>query len=210
MSKYKKYLVPAIVIAGIILVYFVVVRGLDIRDSYSVAVGEYKAKVAYSKALQKKLLSENDALHNGIAMQNETITNLKKDAADKQKTIVALSAKQAGLNADLASAKTDAERVPILTALVSSWEEKYATLSAVAQNKDEQISAWEKKYLAVEKVADNYKTLWQDAGGRVAALEKTNKILKRNLQIARIGGKAQTVAIIAVAGVAAYSIFRKK
>lgn len=210
MDKLKKYLVPAIILVGVLLVYFVVIRGLDLRDSYSVAVGEYKAKVAYSKALQKKLLGENAALHNGIVLQNETITKLKEDVAGKQKTIVALSAKQAGLNADLAAAKTDAERVPILTALVSSWEEKYATLSAISENKDGQIDAWEKKFLAIEKVADNYKTLWQDAEGRVAALEKTNKILKRNLQIARIGGKAKTVAIIAAAGVAAYSIFRKK
>lgn len=208
MDKLKKYALPVGIVLAVFLVYSAVVRSCDIRDGYSVALGEYKAKAAYAKLLTARRTRENVLLYQYIMEQDEKITAQGKDIDKKNKVIGALSRHQAELEGDLSAAKTDAERVPILTGLVDTWRNKYDTLTGVVADKDIQLGAWAEKYVTLEKVAGNYKELWEDAEGRVVALDKVRKKLETDLRISRVGGKLKTYVIIAAVGVG-YTLIRK-
>jgi rubrerythrin len=209
MAILKKYRVPIVITIVLTLVYFVGVRACDIVDGYSVAIGNYKALAAHAKTETAAKLRENAALLSANAEKDKVIEKKDAEIAGKNESIYRLSEKQVGLEGKLANAKTDAERVPILTGLVETWRDKYAEQADIVKAKDIQIEAWASKYLALEKVSKNYEGLWQDAEGRVVALEKARKALALELKITKLGSKAKTVLVAAAAGYVAYSLIKK-
>lgn len=208
-EKYRKYIIWALIALGGAIVYRVVIDASDLRDAYSVALGEFKAKAAYAKVLTAKKAKEIKELTAGIAAKDAEIKQYQEDIGKKEAKIRKLSAHQADLEAELAGVQTDAEKVPILEGLVATWRGKYDTLSGVVESKDGEIKAWSEKYLALEKISLDYKELWQDAEGRVVALEKTRKALETDLRLCRIGTRGKTVVVVVAAGVIAYTLLKK-
>jgi chromosome segregation ATPase len=209
MDKIKVYLPYAILIGALILVYSVVVRSCDLTDSYSVALGEYKSKAAAAKILTAEIKRENAGLVADIALKSGEIVTLEKKVAEKNANIAVIDTKLKQKEKDLAGAKTDAERVPILTDLVAGWTAKYNEAQGIIADKDKQISTWASKYNDLEKISQNYLTGWNDAEGRVIALEKLKGKLETDLRVARIGSKVKSVIVLAAGGVIIASLLKK-
>jgi hypothetical protein len=209
MDKIKRYLPYAILIGALLLVYSVVVRSCDLTDSYSVALGEYKSKAAAAKILTAKIKAENAGLAADIALRNGEIVALEKKIGIKNSDIIIIDNKLKQKEKDLAGAKTDAEKVPILTDLVAGWTAKYVRAQGIIADKDKQIATWASKYNDLEKISQNYLTGWNDAEGRVIALEKLKGKLETDLRVARIGSKVKSVIVLAAVGVVTYTLIKK-
>jgi hypothetical protein len=209
MDKIRKYLPYAILIGALLLVYSVVVRSCDLTDSYSVALGEYKSKAAAAKILTAKIKRENSVYLADIAKKDIEIGDLEKKIGIKNSDIIIIDNKLKQKEKDLAGAKTDAEKVPILTDLVAGWTAKYVKAQGIIADKDKQISTWASKYNDLEKISQNYLTGWNDAEGRVIALEKLKGKLETDLRVARIGSKVKSVIVLAAGGVIIASLLKK-
>jgi hypothetical protein len=209
MDKIRKYLPYAILIGALILVYSVVVRSCSLTDSYSVSVGEYKSKAAAAKILTAKLKRDNASHLADIVKKDAEIAKRDEAIAIKNQNIIIIDNKLKQKEKDLAGAKTDAEKVPILTDLVAGWTAKYVEAQGIIADKDKQISTWASKYNDLEKISQNYLTGWNDAEGRVIALEKLKGKLETDLRVARIGSKVKSVVVLAAGGVIIASLLKK-
>ncbi len=208
-SKYKKYIV--LIIGAVVLFVGVswLFRACDLKDGYSVLAGEYKAMLAKGKADAKVLAAENLKLAKDIVARDEVIAKKDKDIAAKQNNINNLSIRIDGLGDALDAAKTDAERVPILTAMVDTWTEKYNVLSGVVADKDKIIAEWEGKFLDQQKIATNYRIQLDAALDREDVLNHMNTKLSNQLRIARFGGKLKTGIVLTALAVVAYGEIKK-
>jgi hypothetical protein len=212
MDKIRKYLPYAIMVGALlllILVYSVVVRSCDLTDSYSVALGEYKSKAAAGKILTAKLKRDNLSHLADIVKKDAEIAKRDEAIAIKNQNIIIIDNKLKQKEKDLAGAKTDAEKVPILTDLVAGWTARYVEAQGIIADKDKQISTWASKYNDLEKISQNYLTGWNDAEGRVIALEKLKGKLEADLRVARIGSKVKSVIVLAAGGVILSTVIAK-
>jgi hypothetical protein len=209
MDKIKRYLPYAILIGALLIVYSVVVRSCDLTDSYSVALGEYKSKAAAGKILTAKLRRDNLSHLADIVKKDAEIAKRDEAIAIKNQNIIVIDNKLKQKEKDLAGAKTDAVKVPILTDLVAGWTAKYVEAQGIIADKDKQISTWASKYNDLEKISQNYLTGWNDAEGRVIALEKLKGRLETDLRVARVGSKVKSVIVLAAGGVIIASLLKK-
>jgi hypothetical protein len=208
-TKYRKYI--GMVVAAVVLIYGATwfFRALDLKDSYSVLAGEYKNAVARDKQQAKKLLSENLVLAKDIAARDEVIAKKDKDIAAKQNNINHLTGVLSGLSGELSNAQTDAEKVPILTAMVETWSEKYKVLEGVVADKDKVISEWKGKFNAQQAITTNYRVMLDAAQYREDILLDINKKLSGKLRVARLGGKIKTGLILTAVAVVVYGEIKK-
>lgn len=208
-AKYKKYIV--LIIGAVVLIIGAswLFKSCDLKDGYSVLAGEYKAMLAKGKADAKVLAAENLKLAKDIVARDEVISKKDKDIAAKQANIANLSNRIDGLGDDLANAKTDAERVPILTAMVDTWTEKYNVLLGVVADKDKVIDEWAGKFIDQQKITTNYRIQLDAALDREDVLNSMNKKLSSQLKIARLGGKFKTGLVLTALAVVAYGELKK-
>jgi hypothetical protein len=208
-AKYKKYVVAAGISLAIVLSMSWVFKACDLKDGYSVKAGEYKAQLARKKADEARVKRENAALYQDIVAQDAKIGKLEADIKAKTQNITHLTNAISGLNTDLAAARTDAERVVILTTLVENYKEKCGVYEAIIVDKDKEIAAWGVKFVDMEKVASNYKGLWEEALIRESALNSMNTKLSNQLKVARFGGKLKTGLVLTALAVVAYGELTK-
>jgi hypothetical protein len=210
MDKKKKYLI-GIAVAGLAaFVSISLMRAWDVRDGYSVALGEYRALAATAKAGTARALSSVKAQERTIAGLDAAVQGLRRDVGKKELAIGKLTARQVTLEEALAGAVSDSERVAALTGLVETWKEKYAALYSIVADKDSQIAALEDKCLSVTRIAADYKTLWEDAVARADASERARKRLELNYRVAALGRRAGTIISVAALVAAAYSYWHFK
>lgn len=208
-TKYRKHIV--LLIGAIVLFIGAswVFKACDLKDGYSVLAGEYKAMLSKDKAHLKAITVENLKLAKDIASRDEVIEKKNRDIAAKQNNINNLSGRIVGLSGDLANAKTDAERVPILTAMVDTWTEKYNVLLGVVADKDKVISQWESNFADQQKIATNYRIALDAALDREDVLKDMNTKLSNQLRVARLGWKLKSGLVLTALAVVVYGEIKK-
>lgn len=190
---------------GLALVLTVAVcDGLRLRDKASVAAGKYEEALTQERVNGKALTLQ-------IGEMQKVVGQRDKEIAEKNKTIGCLTNAIGHRDADLvtlggrlAQAKTDTDRVPILTAMVENWRAQYNTATLIITEKDKVISAWAAKFDAQVTISESWKAKY-DAECRIRHLaEQGWKASESKLRWTRVMGNIKSGAVIAAAG---YIIF---
>ena len=205
----KKALIIGGCLAGLVLSY-TVCRNVALTDRYSKLQGTYEAylriakvdaeilnktiteKEAAIRAMDKKLATSAQVighLTNGIGLKNQEL-----DVLDK----------------NLAVAKTDAERVPILRAEVATWAEKFSLAEQTIAEKDKQIAAWVAKFDAQVTISESWKQKYENEARLHEISRDEISALKTRLISTRLVGTLKSGLIIVAAGYIGYSALKGK
>ncbi len=208
MKKFKWWWGIGVVI--IILFTLSMVRSCRIEDNYSKLKGAYEE---YRRIVEADAKIK-DAL---IAQQISAIAELDKKIDTSEQVIGHVSNAIGQKNTDLLNleksltqAKTDAERVPILTSMVETWSAKYAHLESVVSEKDKQLAAWGGKFDAQIQISDAWKAKYEAEHALRLSGETLNKALEGKYRRAKMVSSVKNVALIALAGVATYQFVKGK
>jgi len=201
MKKNLPYIIGFLLVCGVI---FLVFRSCNLYDKNSVLHGQ----LGEAKNIAEADAKLKDAL---IAKQNIIIGQANKEIAERDKAIGHLTNTIGHRDADLvtlggrlAQAKTDTDRVPILTAMVENWRAQYNTATLIIAEKDKVISAWAAKFNAQVTISEAWKAKY-DAECRIRHLaEQGWKASESKLRWTRVMGNIKSGAVIAAAG---YIIF---
>jgi hypothetical protein len=200
----------SLILAGL-LVFGVIVgyQTFQMSGESQVYLAELSAAKAHEKTVEAKADQDRVAAIADIAAQNIAISDLRDSLTGKDKTIASLTAHQMGLETALAAAKTDAERVPILTALVSDWTEKFTlseskcasyegivfNLRAQLADKDVVIGAWKSQFDACALT--------------VSAGDKAVSSLRADLRRAKFWGTVKSGVVLALTAEVIYKLIKK-
>jgi hypothetical protein len=206
----KRALPYALAAAGFVLCAMFFMRSCDLGEKVGRLEGQlaeakraYAADKAASEALiadQLKAIAERDK---AIALAADHIGDLNEAIARKTEAL-------AVLDNDLAAAKTDAERVPILTAMVETWRAKYANLEGVVVEKDVQILQLHGNVASALQIGAAYKAQLDKCERLLALSDGLNKALVSKARRLTLGSRIKTVALVAAAGGLTYLALKGK
>lgn len=207
MTKYKPYVIAAI---GLILAIFFTARACKLTDKYSRLEGRYQEMLRISKIdseiLNKTIAEKEKAiaeLDKKLITSTQVVSNLTEAIGKKDFDLV-------GLDAKLKDAKTDSERVPILTAQVNVWAEKFNLAQKAIAEKDAQIAAWESKFNAQVTISESWKQKYEDQV-RLLNISRTElSVLSRKLVATRITGTIKSGLVLCALGYISYSAIKGK
>lgn len=174
-----------------------------LKSNYS----ELKKITAADKVISDNRIKEQEGI---IAEKDKRIQQILAGAnqptpeeIEKDKTIGAL-------NAQLAKSKTDAEKVPVLTALVDSWKYKYD--GSEARRKAELLSLnteWEGKFAAQVKITDEWKDKYNKEHLLRLKCEGLLGVAEHRISLGKFWTTVETVALLGAAGYAGYKLLKK-
>ncbi len=189
---------------------FAVCDGLRTKDKYSVVVGQLEEAVK----VKDGVIAEKDKVieqANGIiAVKSAMIADILAQANKPTPAEVAKDKTIADLNATLANAKTDAEKVPILEGLVVQWQDKF-TLSE--QRRQDELTAlnasWRGKYDAQVQISEAWKAKYEATARVLSLSENALKLSNRKLKRNQILSNISKVAIVGLGGYVLYEKLKK-
>jgi hypothetical protein len=182
--------------------------GIRIRDKYSISIGNYQAALDHSKQDEAALTLQIAKANEIVGQQNAIIIERDKTIGHLTNTIGQQDADLVTLGGRLAQAKTDTDRVPILTAMVENWRAKYSTATLIIGEKDKVIEAWAAKYAAQVTISESWKAKY-DAECRIRHLaEQGWKASESKLRWTRIVGNVKSGAIVAAAGYIIFNVIK--
>jgi hypothetical protein len=195
----KKYAAPAIIAALVLWLGLTIISSFNLRDDYSANWATWQAE---KKA---NALDARDRLAH-IAKAEATIVSMDKidkakdaDIARKNAYIAASDTRISALDAQLANATTDAQRVPILTATVQEWKGKFSLAEGVISDQTDKIFSLTLKVKSVETVAADYAALYAGKVNEADACAAVVKSLERDLRRSRFTGKVKSGLILGAA-----------
>jgi len=195
-----KRALPWIALALVLMLGVAVCDGLRTRDKYSVLIGQKDEALRARDAVIAEKDKQITAANGTIAVQTSKINALLESAALPTEAEKAKDAKIKALDKQLASAKTDAEKVPVLEGLVAEWQGKF-TLSE--QRRKDELTAlnreWQVKYDAQIQISDSWKDKYE-AEHRVLGLsEKALASANRKVKQSQIFSNVKTGALVGAA-----------
>jgi hypothetical protein len=193
IKKYKWVAIGGLLVA--LAVGYVVCDRPSLMDKINYWRGQYdeQKKVAMADAQIKlatiaELEGQNALLQGSIDSANTIIVGLEEAQGDRDAAI-------GHLTTALGQAKTDAERVPILTAMVEEWKGKF-TLAQTEIGELKKVSFDLKtQYTNAIAIGDNYKFLWE--GERSLRLKCELGIQLADKRIRSLQKKARLIQLVA-------------
>ena len=206
----KKYLPALVGIVALLLSAVFVVRSCKIDDKYSVLKGENNILKEQVAVVEKAAVAEREAAQKRDAEKDKVIAASKQTEADLRAKIGKKDAALNELDKDLAAAKTDAERVPILTSMVETWAAKYADLEGVVTEKGKQLAAWAGKYASAVTIGESWKAQYEAERRLRLSGETLNKMLEGKFRRAKLTSAVKDVALVALVGATTYQFLKGK
>jgi len=187
-----------------------IVDGLRIRDKYSISIGNYQAALVSSKkdgaALTLQIAKANEI----VGQQNTIIAERDRAIGHLTNTIGQKDAELVTLDGRLVQAKTDTEKVPILTAMVENWRAQYNTATLIIAEKDKAISAWAVKYAAQVVISESWKQRYNSELHLRTLAEKGWKASENKLRWTRVMSNIKSGLIVGALGYIGYSALKGK
>ncbi len=143
-----------------------------------------------------------------IQRQDILIKASQKAVADLNANLGAQDTQIAALNQSLANAQSDAERVPILTAQVKAWSDKFTLAQGIIAEQEKQLAAWGVKYADAIKIGESWKAQYEGQSRLYEIAKSEISALKGQLRTAGITGKIKTGLVLTAAGVVAYTLIK--
>ena len=205
IKKYKWVALGGLLV--VLAVGYVVCDRPSLTDKINYWRGQYEEqkKVALADAQIKlatiaELEGQNALLQGGIDSANTIIVGLEEAIGHKD---IHLSE----LDEALVQAKTDAERVPILMAMVEEWKGKFTLAQSEIGELKGQVFSLTTQYQNEIKVSAEYRNLWQSEKGlRLKAEDGLGLFGKK---VASLNRKVKMTRLVAVAVVLAVVLLKK-
>jgi hypothetical protein len=205
IKKYGVYAIGGLLV--VLCVGYVVCDRPSLMDKINYWRGQYdeQKKVAMADAQIKlatiaELEGQNALLQSSIDSANTIIVGLEEAQGDRDTAI-------GHLTTALGQAKTDAERVPILTAMVDEWKGKFTLAQAETGELKRVNFDLKTQYQNEIKVSAEYRNLWQSEKGlRLKAEDGLGLFDKK---VASLQRKVKTTQLVAVAVVLAVVLLKK-
>jgi len=206
--KYK-VLIGGAILFIILASFYVCCDRAKLVDRINVEKGKYEAYRQITIANEeisakyiKEQLAKIDELNGHIDSANTVIATLQAHQEQANGTI-------GSLNDKLAQAQTDAEKVPILTALVQEWIGKFNLAQATIAEKDKIIFSLTEKYQAQLQISERHKADWTaETSLRTLAETRLNLLDKRVVGLERKLKLRNAGDLILVAGAIAVALFK--
>ena len=184
--------------------------GLRLRDKYSISIGNYQAALDQSKKDGAALTLQIGEMQKAVGQANKEIAEKNKAIGRLTDTIGHRDADLVTLGGRLAQAKTDTEKVPILTAMVENWRAQYNTAALIIAEKDKVISAWAAKYDAQVTISESWKQKYEGELHLRTLAEKGWKSAEGRLRWTRVMGNIKSGLVLAAVGYIGYSAIKGK
>jgi hypothetical protein len=205
IKKYKWFAIGGLLVA--LAVDYVVCDRPSLTDKINYWRGQYEEqkKVAMADAQIKlatiaELEGQNELLQSSIDSANTVIVGLEEAQGDRDTAI-------GHLTTALGQAKTDAERVPILTAMVEEWKGKFTLAQSEIGELKGQVFNLKTQYQNQIRISENYSGLWtQEKTLRMKAETGLNLQDKR---ISSLQKQAKLTRIVALVAIVATYILKK-
>jgi len=201
------YIGGALLLLGIFKVGFWM---WDVSDSASVAKGEYRALSLHAKTQEKLRLKTIADLTKANEKQDIVIKGLNGDIIKAKKERIAIEGKVSDLVGKLAGARTDAERVIILTTEVGHLNDIIGLADKAIASLESEVGVWGIKFNNQVKITNEYIGMWKAEKLRADAAEVWAKELEHDLKVSRIGSKIKTGVIVGVTAFVIYSLVKGK
>jgi len=186
---------------GLALVLTVAVcDGLRLRDKASVAAGKYEEALTQERVNGKALTLQIGEMQKVVGQRDKEIAEKNRAIGRLTDTIGHRDADLVTLGGRLAQAKTDTDRVPILTAMVENWRAKYNTATLIIAEKDKIISAWAAKYDAQVVISGAWKAKYDAECLLLQLATQGWKASERKLRWARTVSNIEKLVIWGIAG----------
>ncbi|MDD5007267.1 MAG: hypothetical protein PHC68_02555 [Syntrophorhabdaceae bacterium] len=206
--KYK-VLIGGSILFIVLASFYVCCDRAKLVNAINVEKGKYEAYRKITIANEeisakyiKEQLAKIDELNGHIDSANTVIATLQAHQEQANGTI-------GSLNDKLAQAQTDAEKVPILTALVQEWIGKFNLAQATIAEKDKIIFSLTEKYQAQLQISERYKADWTaETSLRTLAETRLNLLDKRVVGLERKLKLRNAGDLILVAGAIAVALFK--
>ena len=205
MKKNLPYIIGFPLVCGVIFLMF---RSCNLYDKNSVLhgqLGEAKHIAEADAKLKDALIAKQNVI---ISQQNTIIAERDKAIGHLTNTIGHRDADLVTLGGRLAQAKTDTDRVPILTAMVENWRAQYNTATLIIAEKDKVIAAWAAKFDAQVTISEAWKAKY-DAGCRLLQLATQGwKASENKLRWTRVMSNIKSGLIVGALGYIGYSAIK--
>jgi chromosome segregation ATPase len=193
----------------VIAFFYAVCDRAKLVDEISQAKGKYEVyrqiaitNEAISAKVIKEQLDKIDGLNGAIDSANTVIATLQTHQEEANETI-------GNLNNKLALAKTDAEKVPILTALVEEWSVKFYLAQDQLKEKDKVIFSLTEKYNAQLQISETYKADWTAESSLRTLAETRLNLMDKRISSLQTKAKLRNVGDVLLVAGALYLAFTK-
>jgi chromosome segregation ATPase len=210
LSGVKKYAAYAGAGLAVIIAFIAFSRACKLDDAYSRLEGRYQEALRIAR-IDAEILNQTIAekekaiavLDKKLVTSSQVITDLNTGIGKKSQELEALDAK-------LATAQSDSERVPVLTAQVKAWAEKFNLAEQSIAEKDKQIAAWESKFNAQVEISAAWKQQFENEA-RLHGLSRDElSALKSKLRATRLMGTVKSGLVLAAVGYIGYQAIKGK
>lgn len=209
MTFIKKYLPLIIGVAVLLGGLLLTARACKITDPYSKLKGAYEEARKVAEADHALQLKAIEAAQKVIADKDKAIADSTKEIGYLTNSIGQKNADLLNLEQTLTQAKTDAERVPILTSMVETWRGKYAALEGVVAEKDTQLAAWGAKFAAQVTIGDSWKAQYEAEHRLRLSGETLLGKLETKYRVLKFTSSVKSMVVIAAAGFIGYTLIKK-
>jgi len=184
--------------------------GLRLRDKASVAAGKYEEALTQERVNGKALTLQIGEMQKAVGQRDKEIAEKNRAIGRLTDTIGHRGADLVTLGGRLAQAKTDTDRVPILTAMVENWRAQYNTATLIIAEKDKVISAWAAKYDAQVTISESWKQKYESEIHLRTLAEKGWKASENKLRWTRVMSNIKSGLIAGALGYIGYSALKGK
>jgi hypothetical protein len=182
----------------------------DWRAQYNEMKGRYEAYRAIAGADAREMAAQLIAKNAIITAQNKTISERDAEIVSKYQQISTSVKKLTQLEAEFATLGADnAAKVTNLVTQVATIKRNLTLAYSIIEDKDAQIGAWRIKFDTAEKISAEWKRAYEGEQKLRLMAEGLVTLCEKRQSRTLFASKLKNVAIVGLAGVAAYNLIKK-
>jgi len=202
----------AYIVAGALclVLALALIRAFDLGADNRFYQSQYRAQAAAQRLANARRDRERALLEADKEARDREIAALRQTLIDKDAALSTLSGQVGQLEGNLADAQTDAERVPILTALVATWTERFTIADSKCREYEGIIFALTEKYYSQVRISESWEAQYQQERTLREWGESVTKSLRGDLRLARFSGTVKSAVVLGLAGYVAFHLISGK
>lgn len=182
----------------------------DWKARYNEEKGKYEAYRAIAGADAKAMVARVDGLEKVIAAKDKVIEERDATIAAKQGQVASGNKRLADLEAEFTTLGTDKDaKISNLQSQVAILKDNLTIAYSIIEDKDAQIGAWKIKFDTAVKISDEWKIAYEGEQKLRLMAEGLVERLENRVKTTLFVSKLKNVALVGLAGVAAYNLIKK-
>jgi len=185
-------------------------RYCRVTDSYGEMKGKYEAYRAIAGADARAMQDRIDALEDIRVAQDAVIAERDAAIVSKSQQISTSVKKLTQLEAEYATLGTDKDaKILNLQSQVATLKGNLTVAYSIIEDKDAQLGAWAIKFDAQAKISGEWKIAYEGEQKLRLMAEGLVERLENRVKTTLFVSKLKNVALVGLAGVAAYNLIKK-